>query len=243
MDHGKVSVLVLSRDERFRSGLVRSLNFLGYVPMAAANWDEADASTREYPVDCILLEDDWPDDGDFSVLSKVLAVDRPSVLMMADTVEEWREIAALAHGADDYVAKSIGLGSLAARIMRSTRRTGRWAPEVSRLPRLMISKEAHTVKMGERMLRLTHKEMNLLDVFIRASDAVLSRETLLDRVWGLDSLEFEVRTVDVAIARLRKKLSLHLGINPIETVPGSGYRFRLDQARVEWAPVEGAHDL
>jgi two-component system response regulator MprA len=93
---------------------------------------------------------------------------------------------------------------------------------------------AQTVSFGERILRLSHRELQLLEALVRAANAVLSREALLDRVWGLDSLEFEVRTVDVAIARLRRKLAEHMGVNPIETVPGAGYRYRTDTVRVEW---------
>lgn len=242
-EHGKVTVLILSRDERFRSGLELSLNLLGYPAMAAGSWEEAQERMREYAIACVLLEDDWPEDADFDVLSNLMAVKRLSVLVLTDNPKEWREIAALTKGADDYVPKSIGVGALIARILRSTRKKTSGQMEPFNPPLLGISKEAHTVNIGGRILRLTHKEMNLLEVLIRASDAVLSRETLLDRVWGLDSLEFEVRTVDVAIARLRKKLSDLAGINPIETVPGVGYRLRTDQARFEWIAREGEHDL
>lgn len=222
-----VRILVISQDAIFGSDLAVALRFLGYRTSVVADMQEGKTLLGEDVFDCLLLEERYPAQGRKD-LTQLLEARLPTIILSQNPVE-WREIAALAEGADDYLPTSVGLGSLCARINRSVSRRH---TEIGPSPPAGLVIHGETVTVGNRTLRLPRREVKLLEVLMGASDRALSREALLDRVWGLDALEFELRTVDVAVARLRKKLFERFGVRPIETVPGTGYRYRKDMMKI-----------
>jgi len=140
----------------------------------------------------------------------------------------------LTTGADDYVTKPFSVQELMARIKALLRRA---APE--RMSDILVSGEivmdrgAHKVTRGAREVRLGPTEYRMLEVFMESPRRVLSRNQLLDRVWGQSS-EVDERTVDVHIGRLRKSLIRGNESDPIRTVRGAGYVF---DGREAEAPV------
>lgn len=230
-----MTVVLISRDETFGLGLQASLKFLGYQVARVMTIDAARQHVASGGVDCVVLDDSISPDITPGFLEPLFEQPELPVFVLVAQSMEWQEIQLLVAGVADYLPKSVGIAVLAARMRRSVGLVRRCRPNSDAPPALAVSVSGQTATFGDRVLRLSHREMKLLQVLVRAADVVLSREALLDRVWGLDSLEFEVRTVDVAIARLRKKLADHIGVNPIETVPGVGYRYRTDTVRVTWA--------
>lgn len=224
---GNVRILVISQDAIVGSDLAVALRFLGYRASVVTDMKEGKTLLDEDVFDCLLLEEKYWAQGRKD-LTQLLEAGLPTLILSQHPVE-WREIAALAEGADDYLPMSIGLGVLCARINRSVSRRHK---EIGPSPPAGLAIHGETVTMGNRTLSLPRREVKLLEVLMEACDRALSREVLLDRVWGLDALEFELRTVDVAVARLRKKLFERFGVRPIETVPGTGYRYRKDMMKI-----------
>lgn len=144
------------------------------------------------------------------------------VIMLTARVDERDRLLGFDLGADDYVVKPFSVRELAARIRALLRRS---SPSTERVNAggLAIDREAFRVEVDGQPVRLTRKEFDLLSLLVESRPRVVSRETILQRVWQYDH-DVETRTVDAHIKSLRKKI----GDERIETVIGVGYRFRED---------------
>lgn len=148
----------------------------------------------------------------------------PIVILSARTSEDDR-VTGLELGADDYITKPFSLRELVARVralLRRPRNIAEPAPQVYRGSRLMIDFDAVSVTVDGRAVRLTRREFELLRYLVQKKTRVISRDELLERVWGYDRL-IDTRSVDVHVGRLRAKLGQ--ARQQIETVVGLGYRF------------------
>ncbi len=148
----------------------------------------------------------------------------PIIIVSART-DEVDRVLGLEMGADDYVVKPFSLKELAARVKAALRRTtgGGEAPLGYRDENWEIEFDAYLVRYRGREIRLTHKEFELFRYLVERAGRVLTRERLLERVWGWES-EVDTRSVDAHIRRLRAKLGP--AREHLETIVGIGYRFR-----------------
>jgi DNA-binding response OmpR family regulator len=148
----------------------------------------------------------------------------PIIILTARTSESDR-VTGLDIGADDYIVKPFGLREFAARV-RAVLRRGRTeaavAPVIYRGKHLIADFDAVAVTVDGQAIRLTRREFDLLRYLVENRNRVLSRDRLLERVWGYEHF-VETRSVDVHIGRLRGKL--RNAAHQIETVVGLGYRF------------------
>jgi two-component system phosphate regulon response regulator PhoB len=143
--------------------------------------------------------------------------------MLSARSEEVDAVRGLDTGADDYVMKPYNLRELMARVRNQLRRTRPAAAgAVLTHVDIKLNPETHRVTRGDAEVKLGPKEYRLLVTFMEKQGRVLSREQLLDLVWGRD-VYVDTRTVDVHIARLRKLLKGQGGTDPIRTVRGTGY--------------------
>ncbi|MBN1348463.1 response regulator transcription factor [candidate division KSB1 bacterium] len=178
------------------------------------------------PPDLILLDLMLPGMNGLD-LARILRKDDQTskipIIMITARSEEMDILHGLELGADDYITKPFRIREVIARVKALLRRHRRDDDEIYQFGELIINFSRHQVSSGDRILDLTPKEFLLLKALISARGRVLSRDQLLDQVWGLDYYG-ESRTVDVHIRRLRKKLdeSAHL----VETVKGFGYRIK-----------------
>src|SRR5262249_44450636 len=145
----------------------------------------------------------------------------PIIMLTAKTAESDR-VAGLDLGADDYITKPFSVKELLARVRAVLRRVDENADKTYEDDVLMVDFANVRVTCKGRKVRLTNKEFTLLSVLARSTDRVMTRQQLLDRVWG-NQYYGDARTLDVHIRRLRQKLD-ECG-NCIETVVGVGYRF------------------
>jgi DNA-binding response OmpR family regulator len=149
------------------------------------------------------------------------------IIMLTARTSEGDRVSGLDLGADDYVTKPFSLRELAARVRAVLRRRGgplaeAPRPQVYRGARLVADFDAISIEVDGRAVRLTRREFELLQFLVQNRNRVLSRDRLLERVWGYDRF-VETRSVDVHVGRLRAKLG---AAGPqIETVVGLGYRF------------------
>ena len=176
----------------------------------------------------VLLDIMLPDEDGYSILSKLKkdshTQDVPVIMLTAKS-SEFDKVTALNAGADDYITKPFGVMETVARVKAVLRRsnTARENTTVYTAGNLTVSLTDRTVTVGGAPVALTFKEFELLYLLLSNRGAVMSRDLILDRIWGF-SFDGETRTVDVHVRTLRQKLG-ECG-NLIETVRGIGYKFK-----------------
>ncbi len=182
------------------------------------------AMSEEVP-DLVLLDIMLPEQDGISILKQLRAAPETAklpVIMLTARNTEYDRVEGLDLGADDYISKPFGMMELIARIRAVLRRTdGRRTTEEYEIGTLKVRPERHEAEVAGVPVSLTHKEFSLLCLLLENAGLVMSREILLERIWGLGS-EPENRTLDVHIRTLRAKLG-EAG-EYIETIRGIGYR-------------------
>ncbi len=226
----RTRVLVVE-DEGDIAGLIRhTLERGGDVAVdVAMSGDEALKVATADPPDLIILDLNLPVMGGLEVcrlLRSRPGTARVPIIMLTARTSEGDRVTGLDAGADDYVTKPFSLRELSARV-RAVLRRGRGdeappTPAVYRGRHLVADFEAVSIAVDGEPVRLTRREFELLKYLVENRNRVLSRDRLLERVWGYDRL-IETRSVDVHVGRLRGKLG-EAG-KQIETVVGLGYRF------------------
>ncbi len=218
-------LLLVEDDQTLRETLAYNLTREGYTVIEADNGVTALDLARAQPPDLIVLDVMLPGLDGLTVCRTLRReMDVPIVLLTARSGEVDR-IIGLDTGADDYIVKPFSLGELLARL-RAVLRRGRREPETKlQSGDLLLDVVGHRAWRGNQLLTLSPKEFDLLAELVRHKGAVLTRELLLQRVWGFD-FEGDTRTVDVHIRWLREKIEDDPAApQRIETVRGLGYRF------------------
>jgi len=216
-------VLLLVEDDDSIGRLVKS--YLeqqdGWRVVWLRSGEEAIAEVRRHPVRMIVLDIGLPGIDGFEVCRTLRAHSKVPIVMLTARDEEPDRVAGLELGADDYVSKPFSPRELAARIKAILRRVeNRSADAVLTLGEIELRRDARDVTVSGAPVELTSKEFDLLACFLEHPGIVLSRERLLDLVWGM-TYPGGTRTVDVHVAQLRRKLGIP---DSIRTVRGSGYK-------------------
>ena len=224
-------VLVLEDEANIRSFVVINLKRAGYEAIEAATGEEALAQLRRNPdIKVALLDIMLPDDMDgLEVCRRIRASDsKIGIIMLTARTQEMDKVTGLMTGADDYVTKPFSPAELTARGDALYRRTGgdveMDAGEISQPPFLLNTRNRTLEKNGARV-KLTQVEYSIMKLFMDNPGKALSREEILDAVWGRDYFG-ELKIVDVNIRRLRIKIEDD-PTNPsyITTVWGYGYKW------------------
>jgi DNA-binding response OmpR family regulator len=224
------TVVLVIEDEGDISGLIKHTLERGgdAVVEIAASGDQALKLAAERPPDLIILDLNLPVLDGLEVcrlLRTRPATARTPIIMLTARATESDRVIGLDAGADDYITKPFSPRELAARV-RAVLRRGRseetGPPPVYRGKHLVADFDAVSIAVDGEQVRLTRREFELLRYLVENRNRVLSRDRLLERVWGYDRL-IETRSVDVHVGRLRSKLGA--AGRQIETVVGLGYRF------------------
>lgn len=229
--------MVVEDEEGIRQVLGYLLMRAGYRLVEAADADQAMRRIRETPPDLVLADWMLPGMGGLELLRLLKSRDAtraiPVILLTVRASEDDR-VLGLESGADDYVTKPFSNRELLARIKRVLERVVAAGPAVSglRVAGLELDPEGMRALAGGRELRLSLTEFRLLQAFMESPDRLLTRDVLLDRVWGLNSYVGE-RTVDVYVRRLRQALRPSGLDTLIHTLRGAGYRFTPQSAGAE----------
>jgi DNA-binding response OmpR family regulator len=224
--------MVVEDDPGMRAGVEENLRIEGYRVIGAASCSEARRLVRQRHPDLIILDRMLPD-GDGVALCRDLRSTgyRQSIIVLTAKGEELDKVIGLESGADDYVVKPFSLRELLARIHAHMRRGG-WDERDGwvQVGRAMVDFTQHRLTRDGRDLEVSAKELELLRYLVSRRGEVVSRDTLLQEVWGR-SREVVTRTVDNFIVRLRKKIEPDPA-NPrwLVTVHGSGYKLIGDRA-------------
>jgi two-component system OmpR family response regulator len=221
-----VRVLVVEDEVKLATLIRKALREQGLLADVATSGQDALWMAAATAYDVLLLDVNLPGIDGFEVCHRlrVEGVRSPILILTArDAVDD--RITGLDTGADDYMVKPFDFNELFARVRALARRG-----PVQRRPTLTagdltLDVATHLVKRGDVEIPLSTKELQLLEVFMRRPNQVLSRYDLLEGAWDM---EYENRSnvVDVYVRYLREKLDRPFGVNTIETVRGSGYRLR-----------------
>jgi DNA-binding response OmpR family regulator len=214
--------VLLVEDEENIGGLVRTyLKREGYQVVWVRTGAEGLAELARHPVRIIVLDIGLPDVDGFELCRRIRARSSTPILMLTARDEEADRVAGLELGADDYVAKPFSPRELVARLRAILRRVeSPPGSDVLTLADVTVHRDGREVLVGDRPVQLTVKEFDLLAYLVENAGVVLSREQLLDRVWGM-AYPGGTRTVDVHVAQLRRKLDRP---RLIRTVRGAGYK-------------------
>jgi two-component system, OmpR family, response regulator MtrA len=224
-------VLVVEDDPSIREVTALGLTAGGFEVVTAEDGPSALERFRSDCPDVILLDVMLPGLDGLTVCRMIRAESTVPVVMLTARTDAIDVVAGLEAGADDYVRKPFELPELLARVRVALRRTASPPAAVVRLGPLEIDETAHTVRRHGTEVPLTHTEFRLLVALASRPGRVLTREALLDEVWGYDFLG-DSRLVDVAVQRLRARVEANPG-DPelILTVRGAGYKAARSPAR------------
>lgn len=222
------NVLVVEDDPTLRLGLTKTLRSAGYSVETAKTGTEGLARARAESFDLVLLDVMLPERNGFEVCEELREVDDDlPIIMLTAKGEEEDKVRGLKLGADDYVTKPFGVSELLARVDAALRRKRKRevATTVVEIGRARVDFESFRVERDGEALEMTAQEMKLLRFFLDHEERLLTRQRILDGVWGADYFGTD-RTVDNFVNRLRTKLE----DDPrtprfFETVRGGGYRF------------------
>ena len=214
--------ILVVEDEQSIASLVRTyLERDGFQVVHVRSGEDALTELPRHPIRLIVLDIGLPGIDGFEVCRRVRAKDRTPIIMLTARDDEVDRVAGLEVGADDYVPKPFSPRELAARVKAVLRRAEPQAEaSLIVLGPIVLDAAARETRVDGREVELTAKEFDLLRHLMENPGVVLSREVLLDRVWGI-TYPGETRTVDVHVGQLRKKLGLP---DAIRTVRGVGYK-------------------
>ena len=224
----KVPILVVEDEPAIRTGLCDVLAYHGYAPDGVASGEDGLRRALASPFALVLLDVMLPGTSGFDVC-RALRAERPgqAILMLTARGAEEDVLEGFRCGADDYMTKPFSVAELVARVEALLRRAGALAADA--VPPFdfggwRIDPAARTAARAGETIALSSREAELLVLFARERGRIVGRRRLLAEVWGLVNVDgIQTRTVDVHIAKLRKKLGGDDA--PIETVRGEGYRF------------------
>ena len=219
-------ILIIEDDESIRFGLTEVLASEGFTPVECSRGDEAASAVTEHTPDLILLDVMLPGKNGFEICRDLRGSGCTTpVLMLTAKGQELDKVIGLDCGADDYVTKPFGVRELTARVRALLRRTTKDAPSEDTtfaIGDATVQPAQFSLEIAGEKTPLTPKELGALQLLHSHRDQVVTRDTLLDQVWGLQYFG-TTRTVDQTIAQLRKKLGTTDGAL-LKTVHGAGYK-------------------
>ncbi|WP_153126452.1 response regulator transcription factor [Peribacillus tepidiphilus] len=218
------TVLVVDDEEDMRNLIEMYLLNSGYKCIQAEDGKKALEKLHKHRVDVILLDIMMPNLNGFEVCEIIRKTHQTPIIFISAKGEEWDKVKGLKLGGDDYVVKPFSPGELMARIEALLRRTGKLGQDnetdIIQFHEIALNQKSRKVTVHNKPVNLTLKEYELLLFFIKHEGQVLSREQLLENIWGID-YDGSLRTVDTHIKTLRMKLKT---ADYIQTVWGIGYK-------------------
>lgn len=227
MEKKATRILVVEDEQQIARVLELELTFEGYEVVKAFDGKEGLEAFSSQSFDLVLLDIMLPGFSGLDVLRRIRHVSSVPVIMITarDTVQD--KVAGLDLGANDYITKPFATEEVLARIRATLRDKENGDAENAQLSikGVEINETSHTVSVNGTSVELTKREFDLLAYLFQNRDVVLSRETLLNKVWGYD-YQGETNVVDVYIRYLRSKIDQPFEIPLISTVRGVGYVVR-----------------
>jgi DNA-binding response OmpR family regulator len=224
-----MQVLVIEDERRMAELLRQGLQEEGHSVVVAGTGKDGLAMAESHPFDAIVLDVMLPEMDGFSVARKLRAARNQTPILMLTARDATHDvIEGLNIGADDYLVKPFSFDVLLARLRAVSRRGAIPQPVQLQVVDLTLNPATRDVMRGERKISLTRTEYSLLELLMRRSGRVVSRENLIEAVWGFDS-DVRGNTLDAFIRLLRDKVDSAEETKLIHTVRGVGYCLRGEQ--------------
>jgi len=217
-------ILLVDDDPKITSLLQRGLAYEGFEVYVAGYGDLGLEMAGTYRPHVVLLDITMPGLDCFEVCRRLRLQSDMAIIMLTARDEVEDKVSALNTGADDYLAKPFAFDELVARV-RAVLRRHKSGGEPLAYDDLMLDQATRQVQRGEHPIELTTREYELLLLLMRHARQVLTREQILDQVWGYDA-EAETNVLEVHVGHLRQKLEAHCGSRLIQTIRGVGYALR-----------------
>ena len=215
-------ILLVEDDEEIVDVLRRTLRAEGYEVRAAADGSSALGVAPEFRPDLLVLDLGLPDMDGLEVCDRMREITDIPILMLTARTETADRVGGLDAGADDYLTKPFERAELLARVRALLRRTPPRGSSLLTLADLRLNPDTREVFRGDREIELTKREFELLEYLLQNQRLVISRQRLLEEVWGYDPLD-DTNTIDVFISNLRKKLEEGGEERLLHTKRGAGY--------------------
>ena len=229
-------LIYIAEDEKNIRHLIQSFLIKdGYGVKAFENGDRLLAAFTEKPCDLVILDIMMPGSSGLIICTKLRAISKVPIIMLTarDTDEDY--ISGISLGSDDYFTKPFSPVKLAMRVKAMLRRVEMDTEHTNSEPLAYADIQIHPGKLmaycNSKELPLTNTEFNLLAYLLENRDKAVSREELLNKIWGYDSI-VETRATDATVKRLRRKLSDMGSAVSIDTVWGHGFRINAKQVTV-----------
>lgn len=223
------TIYLVEDDSSIRELVVYTLNNSGFSACGFENGSAFWQAIQKEKPSLVLLDIMLPGEDGLKILTDIRGKssykDMPVIMLTAKSTE-YDRVVGLDKGADDYIVKPFGMMELISRIKAVLRRSAENSgSDELRAGDILLDAARHSISVGGRQVALTLKEFELLRFLMENAGMVLSRDRILERIWGYD-FDGETRTVDVHVRTLRTKLG-EAG-SMVETVRGVGYKFRGD---------------
>ena len=214
-------VLLVDDDPKIISLLKRGLAYEGFEVYTAPDGEAGLIAAKTYQPHLVLLDITMPGVDGFEVCRRLRLLDDIAIIMLTARDDVADKVNALGLGADDYVPKPFSFDELVARIRAVLRRhTG--SQELLSYSDLELNQVTHEVQRNGQAVELTMREYDLLLMLMRHPRQVLTRDRLLEQVWGYDA-DLETNVLEVHMGHLRQKLEAHGESRVIQTIRGVGY--------------------
>lgn len=232
MSTRKDKILIIEDEVKIARFLELELNYEGYETDVAHEGREGLDKAMSKKHDLIVLDLMLPGLSGIEICRRIRKESVVPIIMLTAKDDVTDKVMGLDSGADDYVTKPFAIEELLARIRASLKRSRRGASEgdnaVIKSGRLVLRRDEHRVTFDGHEVILSKKEFDLLSCLMENRGTVLSREKILDQVWGYDYYG-DTNITDVYIRYLRSKIDQRFGVNLIHTVRGVGYIFKKDE--------------
>jgi len=222
-------VLIVEDDPGILVNLKDELEYYGWTVFSAEDGGKGLSLAREKKPDLIILDLMLPDKDGYEVCRELRSEgNRTPIIMLTARTQEIDKVVGLELGADDYVTKPFSLRELMARVKAVLRRTGERAEDIEtyRFGRIELDFKRYEARKKGKKLEFTSLQFHILKLLIRNKGEVLSRNELLDEIWGKDNVWISHRTIDSHMANIRRKIE----DNPADpkhilSIRGVGYKF------------------
>ena len=213
-----MNILIADDDERILKLLSDYLKFNGYGVITANNGEDALLSFKNYQVDLVILDVMMPVYDGWIVCKEIRKTSNVPIIMLTAKDSDLDELFGFDIGVDDYITKPFNIALVLARIKRLLKPSNN---NLLTFKGISIDEATHSVKLDDINVDLNPKEYAILLYFLKNVNIVISRDTLLTRIWG-DTYFGDTRTVDTHINRLRNKLGAYSTY--LQTIRGYGYK-------------------
>jgi two-component system response regulator MprA len=214
-------VLLVDDDQKIISLLKRGLAYEGFEVYTASDGEAGLTAAKKYQPHLVLLDITMPGMDGLEVCRRLHLLQDVAIIMLTARDDVTDKVNALGLGADDYVPKPFSFDELVAR-MRAVLRRHTGSQELLTYSDLELNQATREVHRGSLLIELTMREYDLLLMLLRHPRQVLTRDQLLEQVWGYTS-DLETNVLEVHMGHLRQKLEAHAGSRLIQTIRGVGY--------------------